>query len=71
MRLALNFIAAIRRDEALRDAVVAVVAAEGGLRDIADVAAGAGYAVGVDELRAAFATDWGLRRAFYLREPAG
>jgi hypothetical protein len=71
MRAALNFVAAIRRDAVLRDAVATAVAAEEGLRAIVAVAARFGYEVGVDELRAAFATDWGMRRAYYLREVPG
>jgi hypothetical protein len=69
-RVALSFIAAIREDQALRDAVTQAVTAEAGLGAILDVAARSGYAIGADDLRAAFAIDWGLRRAFYLREPS-
>lgn len=70
LRAALSFIAAIREDQALHDSAVAAATAESGLGAILEVAARAGYAISADDLRAAFATDWGLRRAFYLREPS-
>ncbi len=67
-RAALRFIDAVRRDEALRQRVSAVVAEGRGLSGIVDVAAGSGFVIGVEDLRTAFAADWGLRRAFYLRD---
>ncbi len=67
-RAALSFIAAVRGDGALRESVAAVVAEGLGLSAVVEVARRSGFAVRVDDLRAAFAADWGMRRAFYLRD---
>ncbi len=67
-RTALSFIAAVRSDPALRESVAAVVAEGRGLSAVVDVAAQSGFALQVDDLRAAFTADWGMRRALYLRD---
>ncbi len=68
--VALRFIAAARRDPALHERLAAQE--KQGLDAVAKVAGEAGFALSAEALRAAFALDWGLRRARYLseREPA-
>ncbi len=66
-RLALRFIAAAREDSALHDSLVEA-ASDGRLEVVVELAAEAGFPIGIDDLRAAFALDWGLRRARYLRD---
>lgn len=64
--VALRFIGAARRDTALRERLAARDGRD--LAGVVEVAGGAGFAINADDLRAAFAVDWGLRRARYLRE---
>jgi hypothetical protein len=63
--VALRFIAAARRDSVLREHL-----AEQEPQDLATVvqaARQAGFAVSAEDVRAAFALDWGMRRARYRR----
>jgi hypothetical protein len=66
---ALRFLAASRSDPELRSQI-AGLEPEAGLRPVVLLAAEAGFSVTVDDLRAAFSYDWGLRRAHYLRNEA-
>lgn len=65
----LRFLAAVRRDQGLREQLESLDP-DAGLRPVVAVAAEAGFAVSAEELRAAFVCDWGLRQAHYLRERA-
>jgi predicted ribosomally synthesized peptide with nif11-like leader len=60
---ALRFIARLDHDLALQAKVRAV--APGDLDALVGVAGAAGFAFDVNELRAAFRTDWKMRRRFY------
>jgi predicted ribosomally synthesized peptide with nif11-like leader len=59
---ALRFLAAVRRDPALRERVAALDL-DAGLPALATIAGAAGFRITVRDLRAAHAQDWGLRRA--------
>ena len=61
---ALAFIARVRRDDALRHAVAAL-GDEGSLARVVEIAAGAGFELTAEELRAAHAHDWSMR---WMRE---
>jgi hypothetical protein len=63
----LRFLAAARQDPALHDRL-AGIEPEAGLGPVVLVAAEAGFSVSIDDLRAAFVHDWGMRRARYLRD---
>ena len=68
-RVALSFLAALRRDPALHEAL-ASVATEEGLTGVIRLAAEVGYVFSAEDLRQAFTIDWGMRRARYLRDEA-
>jgi Nif11 domain len=70
IKLALAFIAAVRRDPALRQSVATRGSTEG-LGAVLAIAAKAGFPIEVEDLRTAFSMDWGLRRALYLRDDGG
>ena len=63
---AMRFLRAAREDEALAERVRALNP-EDGLEPVVAFARDAGFDVTADALRAAFAHDWGLRRALYAR----
>ena len=65
---ALRFLAAARTQDALCERVAALDP-EAGLDGLLEIAGGNGYRFGADDLRRAFAHDWGFRRARYLRPP--
>lgn len=62
---ALRFISRIEEDLVLQSELRG--APVGDLNAVVAVAAKAGFTFDVDELRAAFAIDWKLRRRFYSR----
>ncbi len=64
--VALRFLAAARRDSALRERLAAQKPQ--GLAAVVQSARQAGFVVSAEDLRAAFAVDWGMRRARYLRD---
>jgi hypothetical protein len=63
---ALRFLAAARRDSASRERLAAQEPKD--LAAVVQAAQQAGFAVSAEDLRAAFAVDWGMRRARYLRD---
>lgn len=66
---ALRFLAAVRTDPLLGQALSAL-APEAGLEPVIELAAQSGFQFSREDLRVAFAHDWAFRRARYLREPA-
>jgi predicted ribosomally synthesized peptide with nif11-like leader len=64
--VALRFLAAARRDSALRERLAAQEPKD--LVAVVQAARQAGFGVSAEDLRAAFAVDWGMRRARYLRD---
>jgi predicted ribosomally synthesized peptide with nif11-like leader len=64
--VALRFIAAVRRDSTLRERLAQQEPEA--LAAVVQTAREAGFAVTAEDLRAAFAVDWGMRRARYLRD---
>jgi hypothetical protein len=66
---ALRFLAAARRDPALQERL-AGLQPEAGLGPVVLLAGEAGFPLSIEDLRAAFVHDWGLRRARYLRDEA-
>ena len=64
LRSALRFVRAAREDPAIRGQLERLWPVEG-LGPVADIAAGAGFAVSVDSLRAAHAHDWAMRWALH------
>ena len=67
--MGLRFLAAVRRDQSLRERL-ARLDPDAGLGPVVALAAEAGFGLSAEELRAAFVYDWGLRRAHYVRERA-
>ena len=65
--VAMRFVRAAREDEALA-ARLRSLDAEEGLAPVVALAAEAGFNVTAEDLRAAHAHDWGLRRALYARD---
>jgi len=66
---ALRFIAAARSDPALGDRL-AELGPECGLAGAVTVAADAGFSISVEDLRAAYVHDWGLRHALAAHQRA-
>jgi len=64
---ALRFLGAARSDPALRERL-SQLAPDEGLEGLQRLAVDAGYRLSADDLRAAHAQDWGLRRMRYARE---
>jgi predicted ribosomally synthesized peptide with nif11-like leader len=64
--IAMRFIGAARRDPALRERLAARASQD--LAAVVAVAGEAGFSISAEDVRAAFALDWGLRRARYLRD---
>jgi len=64
IKTALQFIQQVRTDEALRDQLQELGYAPT-LENIVNIAAHAGYVFTIDDLRAAFKHDWGMRWMFY------
>lgn len=66
-RAALRFIALARETPSLSELLVNAVE-DGGLESAVEVASRKGFEINIDELRGAFAIDWGLRRARHLAD---
>ncbi|HKP89837.1 MAG TPA: Nif11-like leader peptide family natural product precursor [Thermoleophilaceae bacterium] len=65
VQAALDFIARVRADAALRDRVRELAGNDGDLDAVARLGAERGLDFTADELRAAFAQDWAMRRLRY------
>jgi hypothetical protein len=65
--VAIRFLRTARHDPLVRERLEAIE----GLGAVVEVAAKTGFAFSVDELRAAHAHDWGLRKMHYSPAPTG